>query len=236
MSFFDQLIQPVLTVPVGMGERLVLVLLVAFIVGQLNAWFYRWTHRGVSYTRTFTQAVVLIAIVAALSMSLVAANPVAAIGLLGGMAIIRFRTVVRDARDTTYVLLSLVCGMAAGFGFYLTAVIGSLVANGVAFYLHHTGFGAWHVRDSLLQFQVAASALSSTEFDVLLSEFCRRHSVISVDEVPVADPGGESMCQCGYKVRLRDPERGPDLVSALKRSFGIDAVHLLVEQENEEVA
>ena len=235
MSFFDQLVRPVLTAPAGLGEQLLLVLLVAFIVGQLNAWFYRWTHRGVSYSRTFTHAVVLIAVVSALSMSLVAANPIAAIGLLGGMAIIRFRTVVRDARDTTYVLLSLVCGMAAGFGFYSTAVIGSIVANAIAFYLHHTGFGAWHATDSLLRFQVAASALNSAEFDALLTRFCRRHSVISVDEVPVADAGGDPVCQCGYKVRLRDRERGPDLVSALKRSFRIDAVHLLVEQENEDV-
>ena len=51
----------------------------------------------------------------------------------------------------------------------------------------------------------------------------------------MADAGGDPVCQCGYKVRLRDRERGPDLVSALKGSFRIDAVHLLVEQENEDV-
>ena len=34
----------------------------------------------------------------------------------------------------------------------------------------------------------------------------------------------------------RDSERGPELVSTLKESFKIDAVHLLIEQEHEEVA
>ena len=28
--------------------RFILTLLIAFIVGQLNAWCYKWTHRGVS--------------------------------------------------------------------------------------------------------------------------------------------------------------------------------------------
>ncbi len=101
MNILDQILRPVQAAPDHLSERLLLALLVAFIAGQLNAWFYRHTHRGVSYSRTFTQALVLIAVSSALSMSLVAAHPMTAVGLLGGMAIIRFRTVVRDPRDTT---------------------------------------------------------------------------------------------------------------------------------------
>jgi len=179
---------------------------------------------------------VLIAIISAMSMSLVASNSLVAVGLLGGLAIIRFRTVVRDARDTAYVFLCLICGMAAGFEFYATAVIGAIVANLAAVYMHVTAFGAWHAPDSLLRFQIEASALSSGAFDTLLGRFCRRHSVISVDESQVRDPSGEPRCQCAYKVRLRDPEQGPNLVAALKEAFRIDAIHLLVEQEYEEVA
>ena len=219
-----------------LAERFILALLIAFIVGQLNAWCYKWTHRGVSYSRTFTQALVLISIIAAVSMSLVASNALVAIGLLGGLAIIRFRTVVRDARDTSYVFLCLICGMAAGFGFYGAAVLGALAANAVAIYMHVTAFGAWHAPDSLLRFQIEASALDSGSFDALLARFCRRHSVISVDESPGPGPSGEATCQCAYKVRLRDREQGPNLVAALKKAFRIDAIHLLVEQENEEIA
>ena len=222
--------------PNHLAERFILALLIAFIVGQLNAWCYKWTHRGVSYSRTFTQALVLITMIAALSMSLVASNVLVAVGLLGGLAIIRFRTVVRDARDTAYVFLCLICGMAAGFGFYGTAVIGGLAANAVAVYLHFTAFGAWHTTDSLLRFQIEASALDGGSFDALLARFCRRYSVISVDESPATGPGIKATCQCAYKVRLRDRERGPDLVAALKQAFRIDAIHLLVEQEHEEVA
>jgi uncharacterized membrane protein YhiD involved in acid resistance len=236
MNWLNDLFSPVQTVPDNSAERLVLVLLVGFIVGQLNAWCYKWTHRGVSYSRTFTQALVLIAIIAAMSMSLVASNALIAVGLLGGLAIIRFRTVVRDSRDTAYVFLCLICGMAAGFGFYGTAIIGSVIANAVAAYLHVTGFGAWHAPDSLLRFQIGVASLRSAAFEALLSRFCRRYSVISVDESPGPGPEGEATCQCAYKLRLRDSEQGPDLVAALKDEFRIDAVHLLVEQEYEEVA
>ncbi|MEE9297354.1 MAG: MgtC/SapB family protein [Phycisphaerae bacterium] len=236
MNWLNELFQPTPVRPDQMVERLVLTLLVAFIIGQFNAWCYKWTHRGVSYSRTFTQALVLIAIVAAMSMSLVASNALIAVGLLGGLAIIRFRTVVRDSRDTAYVFLCLICGMAAGFGLYATAVIGAVAANLAAIYMHVTAFGAWYGGEGLLRFRIPASALSSGAFEEQLSRFCRRHSVISVDETPAAQPGAEPMCQCAYKVRLRDPQRGPELVAVLKDVLQVDAIHLLVEQEHEEVA
>lgn len=235
MNTLDELFSPLQVPQSQLAERFILALLLAFIIGMVNAWCYKWTHRGVSYSRTFTHALVLIAIIAAISMSLVASNALVAVGLLGGLAIIRFRTVVRDARDTAYVFLCLICGMAAGFGYYGTALIGAVVANLVALHLHVTGFGAWYAVDSLLRFQIAASALNSNAFQSLLSRFCRRFSVISVDESPTSIEGTESTYQCAYKVRLRDPERGPDLIAALKETLRADAVHLLVEQEYEEV-
>lgn len=236
MDTLNDLFRPIQMLPGHSTERLVLSLLIAFIIGQFNAWCYKWTYRGVSYSRTFTHALILIAIVSALSMSLVASNALVAVGLLGGLAIIRFRTVVRDARDTSYVFLCLICGMAAGFGFHGTAIIGAIVANLVAGYLHLTSFGAWHSADGLLRFQIKVSALDGQVFESLLTRFCRRFSVISVDESRRPGAEGEAVCQCAYKVRLRDPERGPDLVAALKSALDVEAVHLLIDQEQEEVA
>jgi hypothetical protein len=231
----DELFQPLPAAHGNLLDQLLLSLLTAFVIGQLSAWCYKWSHRGLSYSRSFTQALVLISIVSAISMSLVSSRPIIAIGLLGGMAIIRFRTVVRDARDTAYVFLCLICGMATGFGFYGTALLGAVAANLVALYLHAMGFGAWHSSDSLLRFQVAGPDFDSTALAALFRRFCRRCSVLSVDESPAPHPDGEPTYLYCYKVRLRDPEQGPDLVSELKRAFRTEAIHLLAEQEYEEV-
>jgi hypothetical protein len=236
VSIFESLSQPLRTAQDGGADTLILVLLVAFIVGQFNAWCYKRTHSGVSYSRTFTQALVLISVIASLTMVMVRSNPIAAFGLLGGLAIIRYRTVVRDARDTAYILLSLICGMAAGFGYYSVAIIGSGVANVIAVYLHVTNFGAWHAKDSILRFQVKASHLDSGTLDTLLSRYCRRFSAIAVDETPMLGPDEPRFYQCTYKMRLRDPGRGLDLVSELERECNARLVHVLIEQGNEDVA
>ena len=54
--------------PVGGGdfsaESTLLVLLLAFVLGQVIAWTYAWTHSGLSYSRSFTQSLVLMTLVA----------------------------------------------------------------------------------------------------------------------------------------------------------------------------
>ena len=57
-------------------------MVVALVVGQLIAWCYVWTHSGVSYSRNFTQALILLCLIIAMVMSVVGTNLVVAFGLL----------------------------------------------------------------------------------------------------------------------------------------------------------
>lgn len=216
-------------------ETMLFGLLIAFIVGQLNAWFYKWTHRGVSYSRTFTQALVLITIVASMSMMLIMTAPLAAFGLIGGMAIIRFRTVVRDARDNVYVLMCIICGMAAGLGFAIPAMAGALGANLIAWYLHQTGFGGWRSLDSVLRMQIEAAGFDESALSALMRKFCRKQVLVSMDEGPSHNGQGGRAFQCVYKIRLRSPENAPALLNALRESTPVKFVNLLVDPEREEV-
>ncbi|HBF23426.1 MAG TPA: DUF4956 domain-containing protein, partial [Planctomycetes bacterium] len=58
------------------------------------------------------------------------------------LAIIRFRNVLKDTRDTTFVFFSLVLGMAIGSGKFTAALVGTVALVFAAFYLHWTSFGA----------------------------------------------------------------------------------------------
>jgi len=235
-SFMDEILYSLQEPTASSTGSLVLTLLSAFLIGQLNAWFYKWTHRGVSYSRGFTQALVLITMIASMSMMLIATAPLAAFGLLGGLAIIRFRTIVRDARDNVYVLLCLVCGMAMGLGFIQIAAIGALGANLIAWYLHMTGFGGWRSLESVLRFQISVGEYNESDLKAVLARYCKRHTLVSIDEGPAMESGAGNVYQCVYRVRLRDPESAPDLLSTLREAKPIRFVNLLVDPEHEEVA
>ena len=102
---------------------LFLSLSLAFVLGQAIAWVYQRTHSGLSYARSFTQSLVLITMVVSLVMHVIGDNIVTAFGLIGALAIIRFRNVLKDTRDTVFIFYALVLGMAIGNGQFAAAIV-----------------------------------------------------------------------------------------------------------------
>lgn len=102
------------------ASRGVLALLLGFAVAGL--------YRVVTPRRENVDALplattlVLLATLIAL-MTLAIGNSVArAFGVVGALSIVRFRTVVEDTRDTAFVILAVVVGMASGAGYWLLAL------------------------------------------------------------------------------------------------------------------
>lgn len=104
-------------------QGVILSLLVAFVLGQLLAWVYYATHTGLSYSRSFVQSLILIAVVVSLVMVVIGNSIVTAFGLMGALALVRFRNVIKDTRDVVFVFCSLVIGMAAGSQRFSVAIL-----------------------------------------------------------------------------------------------------------------
>src|SRR5262245_58485905 len=124
MTFLDMLrfgdpatAQPVVTV--------VLSLLMGFVLGQIIGWVYMATHTTPSYSSSFVASLVVLPVIVALMMILMSGSIMIAFGLLAVFAVVRFRNVLKDTRDTTYILWAIVEGMAAGTFRYSTALVGA---------------------------------------------------------------------------------------------------------------
>ena len=77
-------------------------------------WLYQVTHRTMSYSQTFVSSLVVMPPLVALMMHLMAGNMVIAFGLLAVFAIVRFRNVLKDTRDTTFILWAIIEGVSVG--------------------------------------------------------------------------------------------------------------------------
>ena len=119
--------QPVVTV--------VLSLLMAFVLGQIIGWVYMATHSTPSYSSSFVASLVVLPVLVALMMVLMSGSLFIAFGLMAVFAVVRFRNVLKDTRDTTYVLWAMVEGMAVGTFRYSTALVGAGVVVLVLIYL-----------------------------------------------------------------------------------------------------
>ena len=207
-------------------ENLAMPLLLGVFLGQVVAWVYMWTHTGVSYTRSFTQSLVLLTLVVSLVMFVIGNSIVTAFGLMGALAIIRFRNVLKDTRDTVYVFFSLVLGMALGSQRHLAALVGTVALLLVAIYLHLTNFGSLTSFDGHVSVRVTAGA----DFPhLLLKRHCRRTRQIS------ARHRNEDEVDYVLEIRLRDRTRGAELVSELQEATGIAAASLVLRDELAEI-
>src|SRR5882724_11604858 len=106
---------------------LALGLLLAFAMGHIMAWVYMLTHSGLSYSRSFVNALVVMPTIVAVVMNVLSNNLVTAFGMMAVFAIVRFRNILRDTLDTTYVLTVIVVGMASGTFKFASAVVGCLL-------------------------------------------------------------------------------------------------------------
>ena len=129
---------------------LILSILLAFLCGHALALCYIKTHSGMSYSRTFVSALLVIPVLTALVMTVLDNNLVTAFGMMAVFAIVRFRNVLRDTLDTVYILCTLFIGMASGTQKYTTVIIGTLAALTILFYISLTSFGSRNRYDLVL--------------------------------------------------------------------------------------
>ncbi len=107
-------------------ETVLLVLFVAFIVALIIFITYKHTYTGVLYNPRFNVSLMMITMVTTVVMCVIGSNISVSLGMVGALSIIRFRTAVKDPRDTAFIFWGVVSGLACGTQNYIIAVVGSL--------------------------------------------------------------------------------------------------------------
>jgi hypothetical protein len=107
---------------------MVVVLLVALALGSLVA-YHPTSRRRVSSLEHFEQpkAILMYAMVAAIVALIVRVQPTMAFVIFGIGGLLRFRTLVGDAKDTGRVILVTVVGLCCGLGLFVVAVPATVI-------------------------------------------------------------------------------------------------------------
>lgn len=209
----DQTDEPVRVAQVLLG------LLLSFGCGQVLAWTYMATHSGLSYSRSYVNALVLMPILVGMVMMVLSNNLITAFGLMALFAIVRFRNILRDTLDTCYILAGITLGMACGTGRYSTAVAGLLLICGILLYLSYTSFGSRQRYDMILNFHWERSVEEMKDVLQLMKSYSFR-SVCASQRTHDAGRGVD----LSYRLLLRDPDRMNELVRKIREYEGASRV------------
>lgn len=216
-----------LATTLGGTETVLLVALLSFVIGHVIGWVYMWTHTTLSYSRMFVTSLVVIPVLVALVMVLMRGNIVIAFGLLAVFAVVRFRNVLKDTRDTTFILWSIVMGLAVGTLRFSTALIGCACVAAIFLYLRMTSFGSRHRYDVILNLHWTGPGAAPAALKSVL----HRHSLQAhlASERTAADEGMD----VSYRLLLRDPSRSRELLDELEAADGVAYVSLSQREVDE---
>lgn len=101
--------------------------LVAVILGMVIYISYRLSHSGAVYSARFNVSLVMLTLITALVMNVIGNNISLSLGMVGALSVVRFRTAIKDPRDTAYVFWAIAVGICCGVSDYMVAGIGSAV-------------------------------------------------------------------------------------------------------------
>ena len=98
---------------------------VSVLFGFLIFLSYRITHTGSVYSSKFNITLLILTILTTMVMTVIGNNIALSLGMVGALSIIRFRTSIKDSRDTVYIFWTIIIGICCGVGDFLVAAVGS---------------------------------------------------------------------------------------------------------------
>jgi len=176
----DQIVQQIQATAFIYGPfDILLNLALASVLGLFISAIYKRTHKGLSYSQSFMLTIVFVTVIVAMVIMVIGNNLARAFALVGALSIIRFRTVVKDTKDTAFIFLALGAGMAAGTSSYFLAIAGSVVISTLAYVLHLINYGSLYKSEFLLRFRARKG--TSEAYDAVIAAHARSSSLLHVE-------------------------------------------------------
>ena len=201
-----------------------------FVLSSIIALVYRITHQGFSYSRVFVQAMLLGAVTSCLMIMVIGNNLARGLGILGALAIIRFRTPVRDPRDMVFLFCCLAVGIGCGARVFAVASVGALFFSGVALYLHWAPFSARSEFEGLLRFLLPADSKSHDKLKSIFAAHLKSATLVAVREAAQGD-----LLEYSYQTQLVRANSQQYLMEEIRQLPDIEEPNLLMQRSTVEI-
>ena len=209
-------------------QEIIINLILSFILGLIISVVYKFTHKGLSYSQSFMITNIFVAVIVCMVIMIIGNSLARAFALVGALSIIRFRTVVKDTKDTAYIFWSLAAGMAAGTGSYFLAISGTFIISSIAFILHKTNFGSIIKSEFILQFRTPSNNSEISKlFNKTISKFSKSSTLLSSE----SSEDSESI-KVSFDIVLKDELKQTDLLSELSKIKGLKEIVIIAAKSD----
>jgi uncharacterized membrane protein YhiD involved in acid resistance len=205
---------------------ILLTIICSFVLSSLIAFTYEKTSRDVASPSNYIQALVLIAIVAAMVMQAIGDSLARGLGMLGALAIIRFRTTLRSPRNIVFMFASIATGIACGISGFVIAFVGTVSFCIVAVILRFTSFSQANNLIGKLTFQLPKGETIDL-IEPIFKQYCDNYLLKNYRIITNGKKEGRTEYE--YHIKIKSLENSTALVSTLQESPNVKGVELHFE-------
>lgn len=198
----------------------------ASIIACLIYLSYRMSHSGAVYSERFNVSLVMLTLISTLVMNVIGNNIALSLGMVGALSIVRFRTAIKDPRDTAYIFWAIAVGICCGVSDYIIAAVGS----GVIFaFLVLFGFVRNNERIMII---VNGSSKAQEEIEDTMEELFAGRALLRVHNVSTAEQVSEYIYEVSDKLMRKAGRESGSIQKCLSEIQGISHVSI-VRQDDE---
>ena len=204
------------------SRRILLNMTVSFVFGLVISTIYRRTHRSLSYSQSFSLSLVLLNVIVCAAMMVIGNSLARAFGMVGALSLVRFRTVLKDTKDITYVFFSLVIGMACGTSNYRVALLCTVMTGLFVLILDRAHFGSVHLDEYLLKLQLVSSDGQNQDVQRLFESYLKDSKFLGLHVM-----GSGKGTEISHSIRLKNTRDMNEFVQKLRGIEGVERVGMI---------
>ena len=205
-------------------ETILMRLAAATIIGIFIYFSYWFSHSGSVYSKKFNVTLVSMTLVTTTVMIVIGNNLALSLGMVGALSIVRYRTAIKDTRDTLYIFWTIVVGICCGAGDYRVAAVGSAFIFVVLLI-----FGRIKNDDRVL-LVISISRTNEERLEALIFQRFGRKAVLRVKNT--TDASAEFIYELGRRTVNRDRRSTQSLTDAVYALGGVEYFNVVSQNDS----
>ena len=203
-------------------QDILLNFLTGAVIGCVIYLSYRMSHGGAAYSARFNASLVMLTLVTTLVMNVIGNNIALSLGMVGALSIVRFRTAIKDPRDTAYIFWCIAVGICCGVSEYLIAAVGTAVI-----FIFMLIFGLIQSNERYLVI-LKGNAESSESVEILMDDKFQGKARLVVHTA--TEDSVEYIYEVSEKLLKKAKESG-DIVKYFRVNTKIDMVNIVCQND-----
>ena len=207
-------------------ETILLRLVMSAIIAAFLFLSYRLSHSGSIYSAKFNVSLMALTVITTTVMIVIGNNIALSLGMVGALSIVRFRTAIKDSRETIYIFWAIVVGICCGSGDYLVAAAGSAVV-----FILLLVFGRLRTDNRVLLI-LRTARVNASKVESLIFQYYNRKAILRVKNT--TDDSVEYIYELNGKY-LRKPggekAAGKSITDAVYEIGGIEYFNIVMQND-----